>query len=87
MTTTDGSIDHDKIATAIATEATGDLTEKTATSDGDVERGTSDEVEVVKQKKPFSFYMAFTCLLIMIFLAALDSTCMSVSISVSPIRI
>lgn len=34
-------------------------------------------------RKPLSFYMAFLCLLIMVFLCSMDSTIMAVSIPVS----
>lgn len=36
-----------------------------------------------RRKKPLSFYMAFLCLLIMVFVCSADSTIMSVSIPVS----
>lgn len=37
------------------------------------------------RRKPISFYFAFSCLLIMVLLVSIDSTCMAVSISVSPV--
>lgn len=36
-----------------------------------------------RRRKPFSFYMAFLCLVIMVFLCSMDSTIMAVSIPVS----
>ena len=36
-----------------------------------------------RRRKPLSFYMAFLCLLIMVFLCSMDSTIMAVSIPVS----
>lgn len=38
---------------------------------------------VSRHRKPLSFYMAFLCLLIMVFLCSMDSTIMAVSIPVS----
>lgn len=35
-------------------------------------------------RKPLSFYMAFLCLLIMVFICSMDSTIMAVSIPVRP---
>lgn len=35
-----------------------------------------------RRRKPLSFYMAFLCLLIMVFLCSMDSTIMAVSIPV-----
>lgn len=36
-----------------------------------------------RRRKPLSFYMAFLCLLIMVFLCSMDSTIMAVSIPVN----
>lgn len=36
-----------------------------------------------RHRKPLSFYMAFLCLVIMVFLCSMDSTIMAVSIPVS----
>lgn len=38
---------------------------------------------VGRRRKPLSFYMAFLCLVIMVFLCSIDSTIMAVSIPVS----
>lgn len=54
--------------------------EKTTTLDGLAEE-SGDESRKVKQ--PLSFYLAFSCLLVMVFLCAMDSTIMAVSIPVS----
>lgn len=74
-----------QILPAAASDVEAHSTEKTTASDGDVEQQLISEV--AKAKKPFAFFLALTCLLITTFLAALDSTCMAVSIAVSIIII
>jgi hypothetical protein len=54
--------------------------EKTSTLDGLAEEADDP---AAKRKKPLSFYLAFSCLLIMVLLCAMDSTIMAVSIPVS----
>ena len=39
-----------------------------------------------RRRKPPSFYMAFLCLLVMVFLCSMDSTIMAVSIPVSHLQ-
>lgn len=51
--------------------------EKASTLDGLAEEA---DVPAAKRKKPLSFYLAFSCLLIMVLLCAMDSTIMAVSI-------
>lgn len=69
--------------TPAAPNAQGNSAEKTTMSDGDAEQPTGEVAKEKKKKKPISFFLALTCLLITTFLAALDSTCMAVSIAVS----
>lgn len=46
--------------------------------------GSGDAADTAShRRKPLSFYMAFLCLLIMVFVCSADSTIMSVSIPVS----
>lgn len=54
--------------------------EKMSTLDGLAEEAGDPAGE---RKKPLSFYLAFSCLLIMVLLCAMDSTIMAVSIPVS----
>ncbi|CAN8095370.1 unnamed protein product [Discula destructiva] len=61
------------------------LEEKPYDADASTEQaGAADQLDPDQQterKKPISFYLGFTCLLIMILIVSLDSTCMAVSIS------
>lgn len=61
---------------------TGTRTEERSSSarDGGTEKA---EDKVGRRRKPMSFYMAFLCLLIMVFVCSADSTIMSVSVPVS----
>ena len=54
--------------------------EKTFTAQNDEANEAIDTAG--RRRKPLSFYMAFSCLLIMVFLCSADSTIMSVSIPV-----
>lgn len=48
------------------------------------QQGGAEAAEAaVPRRKPLSFYMAFLCLVIMVFVCSADSTIMSVSIPVS----
>lgn len=65
------------VAVDTPAEGSGNLTDKADTL------AVGEEQMSVNRKKPLSFYMAFCCLLIMVLLVSVDSTCMAVSISVS----
>lgn len=69
---------------AVETYATKPSTTTTTTTIGgkDLEDGQRPRPQPqLSRKKPLSFYLGFTCLLVMVLLVSLDSTCMAVSIS------
>lgn len=66
---------------AVETEATKTTT-TTAIASQDLEDGQQQQQQQQRRrKKTLSFYLGFACLLIMVLLVSLDSTCMAVSIS------